>query len=74
MEKWRSFMPAPDTFNDQFYNDFSNKLKHLEQPRHVLNNQENNITLQEVDRVISHAKNHEAIGIENSPYEIFKNK
>ncbi len=45
MEKWRSeyeklyiFMPTPDTYNDQIYNDCINRLGNLEQPVLVLDN------------------------------------
>ena len=81
LNKWKSeferlfnLQPDPGQFDDDFYNECITELN--AQPTvHVAHFPEldHDIQIDEVIRVIKHARNNKSVGIDNFPYEIFKN-
>jgi hypothetical protein len=78
LDKWKSdfdglynFQPEPGQFDDEFYakcmsDSNSNDGEYFEEL-------DIDITQEEVKKAISHARNNKSVGIDNLPYEIFKN-
>jgi hypothetical protein len=51
-----------------------NRLRDLKQSEHILPGLNDEITPDEVNKVVLNAKNNKAVGIDNLPTDIFKNK
>ena len=60
-------------FDEQFYNDCCENMINLEQNVQVNPGLDNDITENEVKKVIRDSKSRKAVGIDNLPNEIFKN-
>ena len=83
LHKWKeefeslyNFQPDPGQFDDTFYDECTTKFNsHNECTGHETSyflELDDDINLDEVERVIRGAKNHQSVGIDNLPYEIFK--
>ena len=78
LEKWKkdfenlyNFQPQQNEFDDDFYNECLNSGDHV--AGFTLENLDGCITLEEIQKVVNHSKNNKSVGLDNLPYEIFKN-
>lgn len=78
LDKWRdefrnlfNFVPQADEFDDDFLTRCEQELRNNTFSQ--FDELDSPITIDEVRKVITHAKNNKAIGKDNLPYEIFKN-
>ena len=65
-----------NTFDDNFYEQCMHDFRNLQTESSLGNNPElnKNIVYSEVNQCVQLAKNNKAVGLDNLPYEIFKNK
>ena len=81
LEKWRSefeklynFEPGIGEFDDTFYRQCKAHLENLEnEDSEILSQLNDRITIEEVKKVVHHAKSDKAVGIDNLPFEVLKN-
>ena len=69
-----NFQPDPGLFDDAFYEECMTRNNNVDIEYDTLLGLNNSIREAEVEKVIRDAKNNKAIGIDNLPYEIFKNR
>ncbi len=79
LAKWKqefeglyNFVPEPGVFDDTFYNNCTANMN-LSGNDVYFDELDNEISLDEVRKVVNHAHNRKSVGIDNLPYEIFKN-
>ncbi len=80
LNKWKTefqnlytFSPLAGVYDDNFYDECVDDLSDIELNGPVLFNMDHDINVLEVRKVIGKSKQNKAIGIDNLPYELFKN-
>ena len=73
-----NYQPEPGQFDDTFYNEcmlhlYTNNERNSSTDNDYFHELDEEINLAEVQRVIKNVKNNKAVGIDNLPYELFKN-
>jgi hypothetical protein len=78
LNKWKSefenlynFHPEPGNFDDDFYLECMSNLETDNQD--YFRELDNDITIDELRKVINHTRNNKSVGLDNLPFEVFKN-